>query len=578
MTVVTTNSSSPRTGNGAATQFPFSFAARSPAEVQVSVNGVVQTAGFTVALASDFNSGTVTFAVPPASGTAVLISSNPSFTQQLRFENAGSYNPAQVDEAIDEAAIRDIYLNAQIQSVAQAAASDIAQASSALESAVLFASGGGTRFYRNKAAALADFANIPNGSFVSVLADETKQESWSFYNKAFNSLEYLSSLSSTQDRRPTVSGVFFDSTAGDTFNGPKISIPSDPSLTVNAGSIAFNSSSALALDLKVKRSDGSILDWANDNFTVDATFTWQSFPAADATGVFVGALNDTLGLYASELKASTPDATKFFARLRNAGSTLVNQTTSALSFTPGVSIRVRYIKVADLITAIFGYTSGDTTLTLNQIYTTSFEAPRMFSAPLIRFVEGNFTLTALKVTANIPNAKFSFVGDSITQGRLGTSYQDGFATKIRADYPGAVDINGAPSGNIGDWLTNIQDVVTLNPKYCFVLLGTNDDTNNVAMATREANYTTLMNSLIAGGIVPIALSVLPKGSSNVPIFNSWLAAQGWRYIDIYTPLLGTGTSMNAAYTDDPSKIHPNTAGHAVIYSTIKAYIVAQGLA
>lgn len=108
MAVVATNSFTPATGNGATTTFPFTFACRDPNDVEVYVAGVLQTSGYSVIINSDFNGGSVIFTTPPASGAAIVVSSNPSLTQPISFENAGPYNPEAVDAVADTAAIRTI--------------------------------------------------------------------------------------------------------------------------------------------------------------------------------------------------------------------------------------------------------------------------------------------------------------------------------------------------------------------------------------------------------------------------------------------------------------------------------------
>jgi hypothetical protein len=121
MTVSATSAfSGPLSGNGSTTVFPFSFKAETADEVQVFVDGVEQTSGFTVAVSSVAEGGSVTFASPPANGTAVLIASNPSFEQQVEFENAGAFLPESHDEANDRAAIRDIYLKGRLASALRA--------------------------------------------------------------------------------------------------------------------------------------------------------------------------------------------------------------------------------------------------------------------------------------------------------------------------------------------------------------------------------------------------------------------------------------------------------------------------
>lgn len=374
-------------------------------------------------------------------------------------------------------------------------------------------------------------------------------------------------------------GIFFDTSSGDTFTGSKASAPVDATITTSANSIAFNSASVKALNFNVKRGDASILDFAFDAFTVDATITMNAAAATVGdTFAYVGTLNDQSSwIYAAELHAHPANASSLLNRIANT-SAPIDTDGAGFVFTNGQSVRLQYTRLGNLITCTYSFPStADHVRTITQTYTAgSFEAPRLFSKPLIQFVKNNITLTGLKVSALYPNAKFAFVGDSITQGRLASVQANSFAAKVRADNPGNVLICGAPSATTANWLPNAQDVVAMKPKYAFVLLGTNDDTGSVLEATREANYTTIINALIAGGATPIVLTCPPKNSSTLATFNTWLKAQGWRYIDIYPLLLGTGTAMNATY-DSGDGIHPNDAGHTVIYNAIASYITAQGL-
>lgn len=111
MTVTATNASSgPFSGNGSTTVFSFTFEALSTSEVQVLVDGVAQSSGFTVALNAGGAGGDVTFTTAPATGKKILILSNPSLAQNVSFQNAGAFLPESHEEALDRAAIRDISL------------------------------------------------------------------------------------------------------------------------------------------------------------------------------------------------------------------------------------------------------------------------------------------------------------------------------------------------------------------------------------------------------------------------------------------------------------------------------------
>lgn len=108
MTVsVTTVFDGPFAGNGVGTVFPFTFKAETSAEIRVLVGGI-EVSNYS-ATVSD-SGGSVTFTSPPANGAKILIASNPSFTQETSFEDAGPFLPSTHDLVSDRAAIRDLYL------------------------------------------------------------------------------------------------------------------------------------------------------------------------------------------------------------------------------------------------------------------------------------------------------------------------------------------------------------------------------------------------------------------------------------------------------------------------------------
>jgi hypothetical protein len=115
VTVFATNAFTTAAGNGSTTQFPFYFFAPDPSQIAVYLNGVQQFSGWSAAC-NPGSGGTVTFATAPANGVAVRLELDPSFQQNVDFANAGSYAPETQDDALDQAAARDIYLLNYIES------------------------------------------------------------------------------------------------------------------------------------------------------------------------------------------------------------------------------------------------------------------------------------------------------------------------------------------------------------------------------------------------------------------------------------------------------------------------------
>ena len=117
MAVETTNTSSgPFTANGATTVFPFTFAAASVDEVKVintvaGTNTTVSPTLYSVTLSD--GGGSVTFLTAPVSGT-IMLSSQPTLTQEVVLFNNGAFYPAVIEGALDRAAIRDQWLNKKL--------------------------------------------------------------------------------------------------------------------------------------------------------------------------------------------------------------------------------------------------------------------------------------------------------------------------------------------------------------------------------------------------------------------------------------------------------------------------------
>lgn len=118
MTVSTTEShSGPYLPNGLTTDFPFEFAVGSSTEVVVFLDGEeVDSNSYAVELNDPdetiHDGGTIVFWSAPT-GAELYVWSNPDFTQEIGFRNAGPFLPASHDEANDRGAIRDIWLKGE---------------------------------------------------------------------------------------------------------------------------------------------------------------------------------------------------------------------------------------------------------------------------------------------------------------------------------------------------------------------------------------------------------------------------------------------------------------------------------
>lgn len=115
MAVSTTNAiSGPFTTNGVTVTFPFTFTAPSESEVAVflrenDTDTAVSTSLYSVTLGAS-GGGSVTFTTAPATGSDLYITLEPSFTQDIQFEDGSAWLASPVNNANDRAAARDQYL------------------------------------------------------------------------------------------------------------------------------------------------------------------------------------------------------------------------------------------------------------------------------------------------------------------------------------------------------------------------------------------------------------------------------------------------------------------------------------
>lgn len=398
-------------------------------------------------------------------------------------------------------------------------------------------------------------------------------------SKALNFLTGSSGVDLSVYVAPPFDGVFFDTARGDSFLSGLAYTP-DASLTVTTNSASFSSTTQKMIDLSVTDGSGNKLQNAFDYLEIDATYTLTSFNAADIEGFLTGFVCDVPAnsyYYGGMIKAHPASNTIALARLDTTGSPIAFDG-SGYSFTGPVQVNIRIVRQG---TALAFYVTYDATpertiSTTLVMAPTSYELPRLFTTPIVRFRQGVATLKSLKVSASFPNARFGIMGDSIAQSRFCTNYSDGWGQLLRGAYSNNVMVSGAPSATTGNWLSARYAFTKMAPKTTFVMLGTNDIGLGIPLATTQNNYTSLINSIIAANSIPVVMTVPPNANFNTPILNTWLKAQGWRYIDIFPLMLGTGTAMNATY-DSGDGIHPNTAGNLVIYNAAQAYITAQGL-
>lgn len=100
MTVPVQDTFTAAIANGLTTVFPYGFKITDAADLEVSLDGVVTTIGFTVSGVGE-SSGNVTFSVAPANGTKVLLSLNPILRRTTDIQQFGDWMASVVNKEFD---------------------------------------------------------------------------------------------------------------------------------------------------------------------------------------------------------------------------------------------------------------------------------------------------------------------------------------------------------------------------------------------------------------------------------------------------------------------------------------------
>jgi lysophospholipase L1-like esterase len=158
------------------------------------------------------------------------------------------------------------------------------------------------------------------------------------------------------------------------------------------------------------------------------------------------------------------------------------------------------------------------------------------------------------------------LGDSITAG-VGAEEGLDYVSLLRKDYPWAKIRNAGVSGDTtGEALERIEeDVLAYDPDMVVVFLGGNDVLHNMEPARVYENLGEIINLSLQSGAEVLLVSV-PGGAFSDP-FGEYFELLGQQEgVTLVTGVLD-GILKRPAYLKD--LIHPNTAGHQLIYERVR---------
>lgn len=102
MTVSTTDSQIPYTGDGSSVNFAFPYYFLQNTDVQVYINGSLQVGGYTVTGAGNQAGGNVSFSTPPVAGSQIVLSRSPDTLQSTHLPPNDPFPATAVEQALDK--------------------------------------------------------------------------------------------------------------------------------------------------------------------------------------------------------------------------------------------------------------------------------------------------------------------------------------------------------------------------------------------------------------------------------------------------------------------------------------------
>ena len=191
-----------------------------------------------------------------------------------------------------------------------------------------------------------------------------------------------------------------------------------------------------------------------------------------------------------------------------------------------------------------------------------------------------------------------FLGSSTTAGFTTSSPSQAWVSRLASSLTGrgVTIVNIAVPGAVTyDWMPlsapvppgrprpmpahNIDAAMAERPSLVLLNATTNDLAANYSIDETEANLLAIRAIAVAGGATVMMLSTQPRNLSDtdrarLQVIDARLASGfGGCFVDIRTPLAGPDNRLAAAF-DSGDGIHPNDAGHDVIFRRVDAALLS----
>ena len=195
------------------------------------------------------------------------------------------------------------------------------------------------------------------------------------------------------------------------------------------------------------------------------------------------------------------------------------------------------------------------------------DTPNDAAKPIFYNNGGSQDVYSWTLTSNsYRNPKYAFIGDSITFAYSATTFSKGWP-RMFMNYksPNLKSTLLAKVGNRTDEIiAGINEVINVGADTYIFMLGGNDISGGATPAATLTKYLSILAKLPARSNVVNCLAT-PRNGTDMTAWNALLQAT-LNTVDTFTPLLGAGTGLNAAYSYDGT--HLNDAGMAFVAQII----------
>jgi uncharacterized protein (TIGR02145 family) len=166
--------------------------------------------------------------------------------------------------------------------------------------------------------------------------------------------------------------------------------------------------------------------------------------------------------------------------------------------------------------------------------------------------------------------KTNVIGDSISAGGyVSNSIEDRYYDRLFGNTITYYNLMATGGAKIADLVLREAEVVRYKPKYALVMVGANDSSTN--HTEWQTSYETYLDYLITNGITPIVCYPTPQTNDITwmnTVIDSICAARSVKVINTFTPLKAVANNTLHADYNGGDGLHPNSAGHTLISSTI----------